>query len=165
MTPETVQLFTNFGILGFVGILYFKNQIDKEKEDKERIAYERERERTREERILKENAVINNNTTAVTNLNVTIKEIFTQNKNIQCSLDDVKDLLLAHSKQGEKNFTENVTNHKVVRALLEAIVRESFEKRVGEGIAKEVVQKEKEALENEPNVIRRFHECDNDEYL
>lgn len=138
MEPEILQNFLQLGIVGVLAYLYIKQSVERDK-------HERERDKKRDQ----DDTVITNNTAALTSLNSTLeRNLIVQNELIKDILE-IKSMFTSHNKQGEKIFTEIVTNNHVSQTKLDAIIREAFSKRVGDEIQAEVAVAKKEVEKKE----------------
>lgn len=144
MEPEILQNFLQLGIVGVLAYLYIKQSVERDKD-------ERERDKKRNQ----DDTIITNNTDALTNLNSTLESnLIVQNELIKDILE-IKSMFTSHDKQGEKIFTEIVTNNHVSQTKLDAIIREAFSKRTGDEIQAEVAvaKKEVEKKEKEQSLL------------
>ena len=138
MEPEILQNFLQLGIVGVLAYLYIKQSVERDKD-------ERERDKKRNQ----DDTIITNNTAALTNLNSTLESnLIVQNELIKDILE-IKSMLTSHDKQGEKIFTEIVTNNHVSQTKLDAIIREAFSNRTGNEIQAEVAAAKKEVEKKE----------------
>lgn len=148
MEPEILQNFLQLGIVGVLAYLYIKQSVERDK-------HERERDKKRDQ----DDTIITNNTAALTSLNSTLeRNLIVQNELIKDILE-IKSMFTSHSKQGEKIFTEIVTNNHVSQTKLDAIVREAFSKRVGDEIQAEVAVAKKEVEKKEKEKSLLTEDC------
>ena len=148
MEPEILQNFLQLGIVGVLAFLYIKQSVERDK-------HERERDKKRDQ----DDTVITNNTAALTSLNSTLeRNLVVQNELVKDILE-IKSMFTSHSKQGEKIFTEIVTNNHVSQTKLDAIVREAFSKRVGDEIQAEVAVAKKEVEKKEKEQSLLTEDC------
>lgn len=137
------EILTILSQLGFGGVILYVFI----KQTSEREQYERKRNESRDSA----DKVIENNTTAINNNSILLeKNLVTQSELVKDILE-LKTALQSHNKQGEKIFTEIVTNNRVSSAKLDAIIREAFDKRTGENIKEEIMEVERVAESEKEN--------------
>ena len=147
MDGEILTILSQLGFGGAILYVFIKQTAEREQ-------YERKRSERRDSA----DKIIENNTTAINNNSILLeKNLVTQSELVKDILE-LKIALESHNRQGEKIFTEIVTNNKVSSTKLDAIIREAFDKRTGEIIKEEIKEVEKVAENEKENAKQMLQE-------
>lgn len=138
MPTEIMQMLLNWGVLGLVAFLFFKQNA----EDRERYY---QSDKAKEQTLLNNAKVFEGLESSIKQLNMTLENHNLRWDEISKTLEDIKGILRGHDKQGEKVLTEILANNKVFSTKIDAIIRESFDRRTSMDIFSKALLSEKEA--------------------